>query len=384
MNFKLKRNEIILLSALGVLIYAFIFYKFIWIPVVPEIGEQKDQISRLESQKQSLDTDIMNLEMKKTELQSKQAGDERLAGYLNNETNVTDCIEYMDKLTNVVGSEITGVNIAAPEKKEVNQSTYYEIKIEFSTKAKLNKIMDMVEYIESSSRIIKVNSFRLAKEGEENAKTTSESAVTTTQEGKNFIAALNISMFALNLEAADKLYEYGRHKFNRFDYGAEAAFGASVSGAAGPADTATNIGTSNSSDSKDFEIKLNSFFAAGDNFIVFGPNRSKDGLSLKTNKYLTMDMSIEKNSYSISVSDASGKSRKMSGTVPDRDINMYINVQLSEVSENNGLNLKLNIKNNSGNNLYITSVDKSDRVRLYDRQGKGMDNGSNEEKVTIK
>ncbi len=384
MNFKLKRNEIILISILGVLIYAFIFYKFIWIPVVPEIGEQKDQISQLKLQKQGLDTDLMNLEMKRSELKSKQAGNERLAGYLSNEANVTDCIEYMDKLTNVVGSEITGVNIASPEKKEVNQSAYYEIKIEFSTKASLNKIMDMVGYIENSSRVMKINSFKLTKEKEDNTKTTSESAVATIPSAKNFVAALNISMFALNLEAADKLYEYGRHKFNRFDYGAEAAFGASISGAEGLTQTAANSAASNGSDSKDFEIKLSSFFAAGDNFIVFGPNRSKEGLALKTNKYLTMDMSIEKNSYSISVSDALGKSRKISGTVPDRDMNLYINVQLSNAVEKDGLNLKLKIKNNSGNNLNITSVDTSDRVKLYDRQGKGMDNGSSEEKVTIK
>ncbi len=384
MNLKLKRNEIILLSILGVIIYAFIFYKFMWIPVVSDIGEQKNQISQLTIQKQGLDSDLMNLEMKKTELQSKQAREEILAGYLSNETNVTDCIEYMDKLSKVVGSDITGVRIGAPEKKEVNQSSYYEIKIEFNTSAELSKIMDMVEYIEGSSRIIKINSFKLIKEKEGKDETTSESEDTVIQNGKNFTAALNISMYALNLEAADKLYEYGRQKFNRFDYETGDPFGELDSDSAGLSETPIKVEPPANTDSNDFEIKLNSFLAAGDNFIVFGPNRSKDGISLKTNEFLTMDMSIDKNAYSITVSDASGKSKKMSGTIPNRDINLLINVQLSEVEENNSLNLKLSIKNNSGNHLNITSVDTSNRVRLYDRQGKAIDYGSNEENVTIK
>lgn len=390
MNFELKKKEIILISLLGLLIYALVMYKFIWVPVVPEIGEQKNKIVDLQSQKKDLEADLQNLDAKKTELASKTAGNERLAGYLSNETNVTDCVEYMDKLAKIVGSEITGVSIAAPEKKETGAATYYEIKIDFNSKAPINKIMDMVSYIEGSSRVMKIENFHVTEEKEQkdaaqanNGAKKDNQANQANAENKKYKAAVALSMYALNIEAADKIYEYGRHKFNRYEYGTDQVFRglnpvSTNSVSQGKNGTPTNI-----INSRDFEINLNSFLTAGDNFIIQGLDKSKDKLSLKTNKYLTMDMSIANNSVALTLLDGTPKSYNLNCDVPNRALNMFINVNLSQIAENKNLGLKLIVRNNSQNNLNVTLDDISRKVRLFGRDGKEIKDGSNNEKIII-
>lgn len=376
MNFKLKRNEIILISVLGLLLYAFVLYKFVWVPVVPEIREQKDHIEQLQSDKDKLDSELQNIDLKRIELNSKQAGDERLEGYLNNETNVTDCIEYMGKLADAVDSDITDVNISVPEKKEVNNSQYYEIKIDFTTTLNINKIKDMLSYIENSSKLMKIGRFQISKEKAE------KQNIIPVMSNKLFKTNLSLNMYALNIEAADKLYEYGRHKFNRYEYGDAAAFEASdINGISNIQD---NDGTNTAVNSKDFEINFNSFLTAGDNFILFGFDKSEDKLTLKTNKYITMELSIGNNSYLINALDSSGKKYGLTGAVPNRDLNMWININLSQIQENKNIGLKIKVINNSGNKLNVTMDDAARRVILTDRQGKEIYDGSQEEKVYIR
>ena len=159
MTFKLKKNEKILLSVLGVLLYILIMYKFIYVPIVPEIAQQKSNIAAMLLQKQQLEEDLSRMYANKSELQSRKAADERLGAYLSNEANVTDCVEYIDKLSEIMRSNISNINIAAPVLKEIGKSRYYEIKIDFNTQGSLKKIMDMVTYIENSSKVARIGRF---------------------------------------------------------------------------------------------------------------------------------------------------------------------------------------------------------------------------------
>jgi len=383
MKFKLKRNEIILVSVLGLLIYVFVFYKFIWTPVIPEIGEQKNLITTLEKEKQQLDLDLSNLDSKKIELVSKKAGYERLEGYLNNEANVTDCIEYIDKLANVVDSNITKVNIAIPEQKEVDKSKYYQIKIDFNTVLPINKIKDMLIYIENSSKLVDVSRFVLSPAKVENLDTTSlDSSILA---DKLFNAALTLNMYTLNIEAMDKIYEYSRHRFNRYEYGSITAFEDNTLDI--DSTLADNIDTDGSNvivNNKDFEIKLFSFLAAGDNFVLLGSDKLNEKLTLKTNKYITMDLSIGNNSYTLNAVNGSGKPYKIQGSIPNRDLNMFINVDISQIKENENMGVKIKVINNSDNKLNVTLADKSRKVTLTDRTGKVISSGNDKENVYIK
>ena len=383
MKFKLKKNEKILLSVLAILLYCLIMYKFIYVPVVPEIAEQKSNITTMLLQKQKLEEDLSKLYAKKSELQSKKAADERLAAYLSNEANVTDCVEYIDKLSEIMGSNISNINIAAPVAKEIGKSRYFEIKVDFNTRGSLKKIMDMVTYIENSSKVARIGRFQIKipeKDEEKGIKGKETKEVV-------YNASMTLNMYSLNTEAADKLYEYGRHKFNRYEDGSEKVFDGSdkleTKETSNTGQKNNSIKSNNTSVLSDFLINLNSFLKAGDNFIVLGTDKSEDTLSIKTNKLLSMDMSVSDNLYIITVSEQTGKTYKLRGIVPDRELKLEINAVLSSIAENRDLELKLKIENNSSKNIKVLINDKSGRVTLTDRQGNVINEGSTSERIKI-
>jgi len=106
-------------------------------------------------------------------------------------------------------------------------------------------------------------------------------------------------------------------------------------------------------------------------------------LSFKTNKLLNMDMSINHNIYIITVSENTGKTYKLKGSVPDRELKMEINAILSPIAENRNLLLKLKIENNSSNNINVLLNDKSGRVTITDRLGNVINEGSISERLRI-
>ncbi len=382
MNFKLKKNEIVLLSVLGILLYIFLFYKFIWVPVVPEIMDQKDRIAELTLSRDKLNQELQNLDNKKLVLISKQAGNERLEGYLNNEANVSDCLDYMGKLSGIVGDGIKEVNIGTPEKKEVNSSQYYEIKINYSIELEIDKFKDMLSYIENSSKIMKISRFDIkSNKTEENQNTGINTPVSDSDKYK---ADITLIMYALDLEAADRLYEYGRHKFNRYEYG-NGSEGSDVQGVPETAGvptggaTDTNTGTTN-----DFQINYSSFLMAGDNFKLRGFDKDEERLDLKTNEFINMELDIGGNTYDIKAEDSKGKKYGVSGAVPNRDLNMLINVIVSQIEENKDIGLKIKVINNSGNKLNIILNDTSGRATVTDRQGTEIRDKNEQEKVYIK
>lgn len=411
MKFALKRKEIMLVSVLALLVYAFVFYKFIWIPVVPDISAQKEEISRLNSEKEKLDSNLKNLEANKAKIVSIKSGSERLDGYLNNEANVMDCIEYMDKLAKIAGADITNINIATPEKKEADKSTYYEIKIDFTTMQDIQGIRDLVDFIENSSKIINISRLEIKPDKEKAKASTTLKAPAVTQtvnkpatatgipanpgntnaadgdaQKEIYTANLTISMYAINLESADKFYEYGRHKFNRYQYGDISPLEITALDVLSGKSNNITVGTNTASESNttDFEINLNSFLSAGDNLTVFGTDKLKDKYSSKTNKYITMSVNINKSSYTVAISDGGGISSSFSGSVPDRDLNMLINTNLSLIPENKGLGLKIKLVNNSGNKLNIVKKDVTKKVILTDRNAREIKDGNNQEKALIK
>lgn len=412
MKFALKRKEIMLISVLALLVYAFVFYKFVWTPVIPEIASQNEEMDRLQSEKAALDLNLQQLESNKAKVLSIKSGSERLDGYLSSEANVMDCIEYMDKLAKIAGTDITNINIAAPLKKEAGKAVYYEIKIDFTTTQDIKGIRDIVDFIENSSKLINISRFEIKPEKEKAKTGTPVTAVKTpvtavktpasagtpanpanTNAGagetpkENYVANMGISMYALKLESADKFYEYARHKFNRYQYGNISPLELTaldvLSGKANNITLGTNTAASDS-DTKDFEINLNSFLSAGDNFTVFGTDKQRDKYSSKTNKYITMSVNINKSSYTVGITDAAGVSSSFSGAAPDRDLNMTISTNLSLIPENKGLGLKIKIFNNSGNKLNIVKKDVTKKVILTDRNAREIKDGNNQEKVLIK
>ncbi len=412
MKFALKRKEIMLISFLALLVYAFVFYKFVWTPVIPEIASQNEEMGRLQSEKAALDLNLQELESNKAKVLSIKSGSERLDGYLSSEANVMDCIEYMDKLAKIAGTDITNINVAAPQKKEAGKAVYYEINIDFTTTQDIKGIRDIVDFIENSSKLINISRFEIKPEKEKAKTGTPVTAVktpvtavktpasagtpanqvnTNAKAGEtpkeNYVANMSISMYALKLESADKFYEYARHKFNRYQYGSISPLELTaidvLSGKANNITLGTNTAASDS-DTKDFEINLNSFLSAGDNFTVFGTDKQRDKYSSKTNKYITMSVNINKSSYTVAITDAAGVSSSFSGAAPDRDLNMTISTNLSLIPENKGLGLKIKIFNNSGNKLNIVKNDVTKKVILTDRNAKEIKNGNNQEKVLIK
>ena len=93
-----KKKEAKLLALLAVIVYALVFYKFIWVPVIPRISDIKDKISEAEAKKASLEKEVLNISTNIAELHKLNAMNERVDQYLMNSSFLVDNLEYVNKL----------------------------------------------------------------------------------------------------------------------------------------------------------------------------------------------------------------------------------------------------------------------------------------------
>ena len=86
----LKKNEIKLLIILCVLVFGFIFVKFVLMTTIPKINEAKIRLEEVKAQKAALDEDYRNLDNYYTALEVKNTVNERLGEYLMNKAGISD------------------------------------------------------------------------------------------------------------------------------------------------------------------------------------------------------------------------------------------------------------------------------------------------------
>ena len=410
------KKELKLIAILCVIAYAFAFYKFVWQPVIPAINTVKGEIAAAQEKKELLEKDFKNIGVLKSQLATQITSNERIDEFLMSSANMVDSLEYVDKLTRLIGNNIREMNIAKPEQRYAvsgsnpaaddtelkenvgNNRIYYEIKMDFRAYMTYASAMELVKYIEGGTRRIKITKFFVKALSDGDIKTLTDAKVkqqqeqgstdtTTPQaiitEGKLFDTNMTISIYSSNLRASDRMFEYSRHKLSRFIYSNGimlTSFGSVGSlNATGPKSSLDEeFGNS------DIVIKERSYLAAGENLQIFGVDRENSIIRLKTDGVADVHISLIGNSYIIDTLQNGKQSLGMTGNLPDKGVvTMAVAVDMPGIKENDKIRLNIKITNNSGRDLNITLDDLQKRVGIFDRKGNKIHSDSTAENTRI-
>lgn len=369
---KIKKKEIILLILLGVIVYGFLIYRFIYVPFTPRIQAAHDSIKLSETRIEQLNKDIVESELKKMNLSSNQAQNERMSAYLPNVANAADCMAYTNKLSEMFNQKITNISVSAPAENQINGTNYYTFAINFSTTLQLDKITDLFQYIENSARVAKINTFTINKAASE--------------EGKDeYSLTINMSLYAMNISEGSALDQFSSHKFNNYTYSDSPVFGGKLSTVS---DAAVQVAQPSVEDTTkkanlpaDFHIQLYSALFAGDNFKIYGPDKNINNFSLKTNKFITIKLTIDEDNYKLTYSDGN-TSKQFTGDTPKRELLMLTtDIVLPEIDANKDLGGKLIITNNTSKKLMVIAFDKGKKLVMANRDGDSITSSQNKENV---
>lgn len=442
------KKELRLIAILCAIAYAFIFYKFIWQSVIPSIRTTKADISTALGKLELLEEDYANLDSYKGKLASQKTSSERIDEYLMSSANMVDSLAYVDKLTRLIGDNVKEMNIGRPEPKYVlngknpaadetelkeeaeKNRTYYEIKLNFRAFMTYSSAMELVKYIENGTRKIKITKFFIKsvpenelimiteankKQSLDRTGTDANNAQTATAQNtrsnaaaqvgavqavqgafanstiesiakgeKLFDTNMTISIYSTNLRASDRMYEYSRHKLNRFIY----TNGIFLNDDGGGSDILSTYDAVSILDeefgSSDIIIKERSYLAAGDNLRIFGVDRDNSVIHSKTAGKTEVNIYMTESTYFIDTYANGKKLNSMSGSLPDKSsITMAVSVDMPDIKENEKIGLNIKITNNSGRNLNISLNDQQKRVSISDRNGNAIYSDSTSEKVKI-
>jgi hypothetical protein len=434
----LGKKEVKLLIVLGLVVYAFLFYMIFVNNYIPEINEVNAKLSEAQAKEKALKDDLANIEQKKSDLNSKDIIGERMGNYLLEKGDVTDCIEYMEKLDRLIGKKLKDASISAPKEitltgttsnnnsssnssdenlmanSDTNQtssgsvnSKYYEMSIDFKADLAYNEIWELLNYIEGASRKVHVTRFSLRpnKEaagsgGVQNsaAKPTPVPTPVPGQQngtvpiGPKYQVDMTINIYAQDLSEADKVYNFNRNKFNNFNESSGINFTIAqaytspnnpIIGNTQQGSQITVAQQTTSVTDVDFAIEENGFLTAGDNLVIRGINGENGVFSYKTGGRTDVSLSLDGSKYKIVINYAIGKSKTLSGRLPNRDLNMVVGAFIPDIEVNNKIKLNVKITNNTKKKLNIKLNDSLGRVKVTDRSGNVIKGSNDKEKVSI-
>lgn len=380
------KKEIILISILGILLYGFVFYKFIWVPVLPDITDKNNQIAQAQKQKDELDKDLQNIEFKKMDLGAKNTNNERLEEFIMNNANLTDSIEYADKLVKMFGQSINSISVEKPvENSTQSGKKYYEMKLSVGANLKYLDAEDVIRYLEGGTRKVKVTNFKMLpidqnKNGANNKKTAQPSPK---PEDQLFNTSMVVSLYTLDISSADKMYEYGRHRFTKFINNDGILFVptsvTNPTSITNPQVITQNIQTT----TPDILILEYGFLTAGDNLEVYMLDKPDDTIRIKTKKARNMVITLSGTSYTVETLDSSDKPQSVKGNLPAGDLNIGVKASIPAIKDNADMQLNVKIVNNANKKVVINVEDSSKRVKVSDRNGNSVINNSAREKMNI-
>ena len=431
------KKEKVLLLILGVLVYVLVFVKFILIPVIPQIETIHENIGKAQKEKDTLDNDLKSLNIMTDELEAKKMNNEKLQSYLLENADVTESIDYIDKLSQILG-KIESIRISKPEEKTTNSSTknattsataneptnltndaskattsnsnnsntenpagtgskYYVTKLDFTTKLNYADAYKLLEYLEGNSLKVAVSKFTMVPIGTEKSETLNmlepqgnKNEVTKPgelAEGNTkpilFNINITINLYSLNLNSSDKLFEYSRSRLNRYENKDGVLFSPSIELVNSQNQALKNSTLTNNNTATDITINEKSYFAAGPNLQIFGLASGSDVLGVKSDKKQDITVTLDTGGFMVETVNEGGEKLSLTGLLPQNDATMSVNMNLSDIPENKNIRLNIRIVNNSDKKLRITTVDKEKRTTITDRRGNTIFGNSSAEKVTI-
>lgn len=408
------KGKVLLLVVLLLALYGIVYYRFIWTDkFFPDIEEVNAQIETATKKKEALENDKKNIDALKRNLKMKTIQDDRLEAYLLNESNVTDGIEYIDKLAKLFNNNIFNAEISRPEEKTIEETKgkFYEFKIDFEALMSYRKAMDLINYLEGGSRKVKISRFEIKPQDNLKAKkpqsqqnqqtpqstpnpqNTSPQPTSTPEE--IYSIGMTVNLYSLNIGNIDKMYDYSRQRFNRYFEGDTVVFDKSGlainTGVATGEGSGTTSGGSSPDGSgnvavafeEDLGIYIESFLVGGQNFFVYC-NETNNKINFKTRITPKVKMTFNGDTVDIDVVGNGGDQYNIKGRVTGDVINLSVLTNYSlNINENKDLGVNLQIVNNTNKKITVKLNDKVRRAKLTDRNGNGIYKNSATEKLDI-
>jgi hypothetical protein len=434
---KIGRREILLLSSLGFVIYLFIGINFVWIDFFTGFEVVNSEYAEAKSEYDALEKETKNIEILKDDLNGVKLSSERLNQYVADNNSVIDAIVYLNKLSGLATAGLSNISISSPEiinigeedtKSKSNNSgeeskseeTYLKHDIQFTTTMTYEKYKELISYIEGAAKKVTISQIDI-KPISIKDKTKKEEILTN-----NLDIKMNLELYSLGLLESNYENTYNFNSFTESDGGVlkidnlddiedideiieeaeeEEKENSDVEeqeeivnedesevidNNSNPGITDTNeedenvdisIGNSNGNEILAF---LDGFLVAGENCRVYGFNKTKSYMSMKTKEKEFLKVNFKNQYYTMTLSDNSGGYDSISGFLPENNnIDFKIKVSFSKAEIDKNIAMEITVENDSKKKINVELDDKQGKIKMYDRNGSIIASSSEKENLFI-
>ena len=390
---KLSKKEKTLLIVFAVLVYAFVFAKFVLMPSLPKIKDTQKRIEEAKSQLNALENDYKNIDKYKKRIEENKVVDERLGEYLMNSAGLSDSIEFIENLALLIGTNLKSVSLGNPQQLMKGETAYYAFPISFKTVLSEDGLNEFIRFCEGGSRKVTVRQLTI---NPANDKSAAEYGIVGLNE-QIFNINIGLTFYSMNKDAADSFLKYTRAAFERFkDEDGNPVFIEDSKDIADntPSQTATVSNTEvkdtgNTSNeitlmNADFKIFHTGYLYGGYNFETYTAFNRNNRVRSTISVPMDVSLILGSTQYTIECVDGDGHMDSITGSLPDRDFTLYVQSNIkNDVKEDENLWLNLRIRNDSGKIIVAKIEQTGDRVKLTDRDGNEIGGKSEKEKVYL-
>lgn len=406
-----------LVGALLLIIYAFIGVNFIWIDSFNSIKEGLTELDKLTEEKESLDSDVVNIKVLKSSFEDKKNALEQMNQYVADKVNVIDGATYLNKVSMLQDKVLTKYKIESPEivnmgfedktkskaKRNTNtteatdesKGTYFDLSIEFTTNMKYKELDELLKIIEGSMRKAVIKELELSpvtKTGKDKNDTPTNSdefvvkmklAIFSTGDGDSALSDFERFKYSKQIESDKVPYNPGGLEAKESEPEKTEKTGEKGTKTPETADSnvpektpdTTNAETTSKDismfDRNTIDMYQVGYHVAGHNVRIYGIEREKKNILLKSKHKLDVILNLKGSYYSIDVADNNGRLDSISGSLPLKDIIVLnLNIEYENTSVDKDMGMNLNIINESDKKINVNLKDKIGKTLLFDRNGK--------------
>ncbi|NLM27945.1 MAG: hypothetical protein GX211_07185 [Clostridiaceae bacterium] len=389
----LTKKEKTLLIVLAVVVYAFIFVKFVLMSSLPKIKAAQSRINDAKSQLSALESDYKNIDQYKKMIEDSIVIDERLGEYLMDSAGLSDSTEFIENLALLIGTSLKRVSLGNPQQLMEGGTAYYAFPVSFNTVLSKDGLDEFIRFCEGGSRKVTVRQLTISPA---DANSAAEYGIVVLNK-QLFDVNIGLVFYSLNRDAADSFLKYTRAAFERFkdkdgnpvfiENSDEIAVNTPAQTAQVPetavkdsGDTSNEISLMNA----DFKIFHTGYLYGGYNFETYTAFNKNDRIRSTISVPMNVSLTLGSTQYTIECVDGDGHMNSITGSLPDRDFTLFIQSNIkNDVKEDENLWLNLRIRNDSGK-IIVAKIDQTgDRVKLTDRNGNEITGKSEKEKVYL-
>lgn len=379
---KMTKKEKTLVAVLGIMVYLFVFVKFVLIDSIAEIKSKQESLVEMQMKKAALDQDYQNIGNYEQGMKTKQVTDERLGEYLMNKAGLPDSIVFIENLAILLQTELKGIALGKPQElSAAGGAKYYGFPVSFNADFPFGTFQEVIRYCEGASKKVRVSGFNLRPSSEEK-----QPARRIPLEDQLFDVSMNLVFYSIDQEATDKLYQFSRSRFSEFrDTDGSPIFlkddeELPVSDIPNPYGV-ENKGDLITQDTADFIIYHRGYLIGGYNFETYSAFNSNERIRRTIAGEMNVILTLDETTYTLHAEDLD-QADSVTGSISGDTLTLHIESNVvNGVKENENLRLNIKIINDSDKRIRVKMEQNGNRVHLMDRDGNIIDIKDDEEKV---